>query len=312
MRILTLVRWCGFILATLMFGLIPSVYGQRRPASTAASSGNSITVQTEPEAAIWLDEIRRGTTDASGKFEIKKVSPARHVLRVRATGFKEASLPILPGRRGLIAVKLLPTTDEAELAFQKAEAAREKAKDEETRKESVDLYRRALKLRPVFPAAHVGLARVLMDLTEYRPALAEIEAARNARPAYPEASAVEGRIYRELAFADDAVKSFRRAIREGGGVQPEAHVGLARLYEDRGQNEEAAAEYEIALKQLFDSEPVIYQLLGAVYERMEKYKEALAAYEKYLELDPNGNLAPAVRSIIDQVRRQASGEELRP
>ena len=89
-------------------------------------------------------------------------------------------------------------------------------------------------------------------------------------------------------------------------------MGLARLFEDRGQYEGAAAEYEIAIKQLADSEPVIYQLLGAVYEKLEKYKEALAAYEKYLQLAPNGSLAPAIRSIIDQVRRQAAGQELKP
>jgi len=53
-------------------------------------------------------------------------------------------------------------------------------------------------------------------------------------------------------------------------------------------------------------------LLGAVYEKLEKYKEALAAYEKYLQLAPNGSLAPAIRSIIDQVRRQAAGQELKP
>ena len=150
------------------------------------------------------------------------------------------------------------------------------------------------------------------DLYKHENALAEIEAARRYRPIYPEASAVEGRIYREMTFADEAIKSFQRAIGEAHGFQPEAHVGLARVSEDRGQYEGAAAEYEIAIKQLADSEPVIYQLLGAVYEKFEKYKEALAAYEKYLQLAPNGSLAPAIRSISDQVRRQAAGQELKP
>ena len=71
-------------------------------------------------------------------------------------------------------------------------------------------------------------------------------------------------------------------------------------------------EYQTAIKQLADSEPVIYQLLGAAYEKLEKYKEALAAYEKYLQLAPNGSLAPAIRSIIDQVRREAAGREIVP
>lgn len=77
-------------------------------------------------------------------------------------------------------------------------------------------------------------------------------------------------------------------------------------------NAEAAAEYRAAISQLSDSEPILYQLLGAVYERMEKYKEAVAAYEKYLQLAPQGNLAPAVRSIIDQLRKQAEGQTLEP
>jgi hypothetical protein len=48
-------------------------------------------------------------------------------------------------------------------------------------------------------------------------------------------------------------------------------------------------------------------MLGAAYEKQRKNKEAVAAYEKYLALAPNGSLAPAVRSIIDQLRREAEG-----
>ena len=206
-------------------------------------------------------------------------------------------------------VRLTRTRDQAELAFQQAEAGREKAKDDESRRAAADLYRRAIELRPAFPAAHVGLARILLELNDYKKALQEIADARADRPIYPEASAVEGRIYRYAAFWDDAIASFRRAIREARGFQPEAHTGLALLLEEKGRNEESVSEFRTALAQLSDSEPVVYQLLGAVYERMEKYKEAVEAYEKYLKLAPEGTLAPAVRSIIDQLRRQAAEPE---
>ena len=272
----------------------------------------SLTIMTEPNAVVWLDEIRRGTADTSGKLTLTKVSPGRHTLRVRANGFKESTTPLLPGRRGIIPVRLVATTDKAELAFQEAETAREQAKDDGGREKSAEAYRRALKLRPVFPAARVGLARVLLDLNKYKEALAEIDEARTARPVYPEASAVEGRIQREAAFDDDAIKSFRRAIREARGFQPEARVGLARLLEEKGQYEEAIAEFRKAIEELSDSEPIIYQMLGAAYERVRKYKEALAAYEAYLALAPNGSLAPAIRSIIEQLRRDAAGEVLIP
>jgi tetratricopeptide (TPR) repeat protein len=302
------------VFSALIFGvvlfLVPANAVQTRRATPPAKSV-SLTITSEPNAAVWIDEIRRGTTDASGRAEINSVSAGRHTVRVRAIGFREANVPLLPGKRSL-AVKLLRSTDQAELAFQRAEDAREKARDDAARQEAAGLYRDALKLRSAYPAARVGLARVLLDLNDYQSALNEIEAARRVRPVYPEASAVEGRINREAAFTDDAIQSFRRAIREGRGFQPEAHVGLARVFEDQGKYEEAIVEFRKALDQLSDSEPVIYQLLGAAYEKQQKFKEAVTAYEKYLALAPNGSLAPAIRSIIDQLRRDAAGQEIIP
>ncbi len=285
------------VVALLLFLVVaPSIHAQA-----------SLTITSEPNAVVWIDEIRRGTTDASGKLTLTKVSAGRHSVRVRANGFKETTAALLPGRRAL-AVKLVATTDAAELKFQEAEAAREKA----SLQNAADLYREAIKLRPAFPAAQVGLARVLMSLNEFKEAHAAIDAARRTRPAYAEASAVEGRIYREEAFDDDAIRSFRRSIREGGGVQPEAYVGMAKVLEDKGQYAEAIVEYKKALAQLSDSEPVIYQMLGAAYERVEKPKEAVTAYEKYLELAPNGSYAAAIRSILTQLKREAAGEQIIP
>jgi tetratricopeptide (TPR) repeat protein len=285
------------VVVFLLFVVSPVIYAQA-----------SLTITTEPNAIVWIDEIRRGTTDASGKLTLTKVSPGRHSVKVRAKGFKETTTPLLPGRRAL-AVKLVPTTDQAELTFQDAEAAREKARGEEALKNAADLYREAIKLRPAFPAAQVGLARVLMDLNEFKEAHAAIDAARRAKPSYAEASAVEGRLYRDEAFDDEALRSFRRALREAGGFQPEAHVGMAKVFEDKGQFAQAVAEYRAALAQLSDSEPVIYQMLGAAYEKMQKPKEAVVAYEKYLELAPNGSYAAAIRSILEQLKREAAGDQ---
>jgi len=271
----------------------------------------ALTITTEPNAIVWIDEVRRGATDASGKLALTKLSAGRHTVRVRANGFKETTTALLPGRRTL-AVKLIATTDQAELLFQKAEAAHDQARDDAAREQAAGSYREALKLRPAFPAAHVGLARVLFDLNQFKEAHAEIDAARRTKPSYPEASAVEGRIYREEAFTDDAIRSFRRAVREGAGFQPEAHVGLARIYEDQGDFAAAVVELRKAIDQLSDSEPVIYQMLGAAYEKVNKPKEAVVAYEKYLELAPNGSYAAAIRSIIQQLKREAAGEEIIP
>src|SRR4030095_11144684 len=102
----------------LLFVVAPDIYAQA-----------PLTITTEPNAPVWIDEIRRGTTDSSGKLIVNKVSAGRHSVRVRANGFKETVTPLVPGRRTL-AVKLVTTTDPAELKFQEAETAREKARDD--------------------------------------------------------------------------------------------------------------------------------------------------------------------------------------
>jgi predicted Zn-dependent protease len=280
--------------------------GQTRPAAASA-----IDIRTEPNAVVWIDEVRRGVTNSSGQLAIPKISHGRHILRVRAAGFAERTLPLTTATR-TVTVELKRSNDPAELTFQKAESAMEKASDDTARKEAAELYRAAIKLRPTYAAAYVGLARALLELHDYPAALAEIQMARRYRPVYPEASAVEGRIYRSSVFLDKAIASFKRSVREARGFQPESHTGLALAYEEQGKYDDAAKELGAAISQLSDAEPIVYQLLGAIYERQEKYKEAVAAYEKYIELAPNGSLAPAVRSMLDQLRRQAAGERLMP
>src|SRR6187549_1171827 len=136
----------------------------------------AFTITTEPNAAIWIDEVRRGTTDASGKLALTKLSPGRHTVRVRAAGFKETTAALLPGRRTL-AVKLVPTTDQGELLFQQAEAARETARAEPDRQKAVEIYEAALKVKPALPAAHVGLARLYLDMNQFDKAHDQIDAA---------------------------------------------------------------------------------------------------------------------------------------
>src|SRR2546427_6926977 len=94
---------------------------QRRANHPVSSGARTLTILAEPNAIVWVDEIRRGATDAAGKLALLKISSGAHTLRVRASGFKELTMPIPPSQRGEIRVRLLRTNDEAELAFQQAE-----------------------------------------------------------------------------------------------------------------------------------------------------------------------------------------------
>jgi tetratricopeptide (TPR) repeat protein len=281
------------------------VAAQKRPPITATTA-RSITIVTKPKAAVWLDDVRRGITDDKGLLKIEKLVAGTRRLRVRAVGFAEKTQTLAPTARGEVKIELMPIDDEAELAFQQAEVARESGKEAD-KKRAAELYRRALQLRPRFAEAHVGLAR-LLETADFDAALEQIEEARKDRPAMAEASTVEGRIYRENNDYENAVKSFKRAIREAKNFQPEAHTGLALAYKDGSNFAAAIGEFKIAIAQLADSEPVLYQLLGETYEQMGRKQEAVATYEKFLQLAPNSNQASAVRSIIEQLKKQEKGD----
>jgi tetratricopeptide (TPR) repeat protein len=278
------------------------------------AKGTTLDITSEPNSTVWIDDIRFGTTDPSGKLVVRDLGGTRHIVRVRSDGFKETSKTITQPH-GDIRIALVKTTDPAELAFQEAE--RMLSRD---RQKAADAYRRAIKQRENYTAAYIGLARVLSDSGDYDGALAAIRDLRRTAPSNAEASAVEGRIYKEMGDEPKALAAFKRAISQGRGFQPEAYTGLGLLYKEKGEAAgatgdfdqetanytEAATDFSTAIKQLSGAPDavVIYQLLGLVYEKQKKYNDAIRVYNEFLERFPDSNDAPAVRSFIEQIRKQ--------
>jgi len=283
--------------------LAAGVYAQR-----------SITVSTEPNAAVWIDGVRYGTTDKSGTLTIKTVAAGTHSLRLRSDGFKEKTQPLTAAQRGDVKVILVKTTDDAELAFQEGE--RQSTQD---REKSAAAYRLAIKLRPNYPEAYLALARVLSDAGNLVEAEKAATQARRLRPGYAEASAVLGRIFKDNGDEAKAIAAFKRAVTEGRGFQPEAYAGLGLLYKEKAESagssgdydgesaayEESAKNLRLSLKQLSGAPDaiVIYQLLGLIYERQKKTADAIATYEEFLRLFPDAPEATAVQSFITQLKK---------
>src|SRR5207237_6125447 len=89
--------------------------------AAAFAQTRTITVSTnEPNAVVWLNDIRYGTTDSDGHLTIKNVSAGTKKLRVRAAGFKETTQNLTAVQKGEVKIALTKTDDEAELAFQQA------------------------------------------------------------------------------------------------------------------------------------------------------------------------------------------------
>lgn len=307
-----------FILVFCFVSGANSSLAQKRKTAPTQTVQRTITVITEPKAIVWLDDVKRGETDENGKLAVKFSLPGTRKLRVRADSFKEVSQNLLPTQKGDVKIDLTKTTDEAELAFQQAEASSDKQK-------AAELYAKAIKLRPKYAEAQLGLARVLSDNGDYEGALKAIAEARKSRPNYAEASAVEGRIYKSEDNEEKSITSFKRAISEGKGFQPEAHTGLALLYKERaegfgaeGKFADETANYELAVESFKkavsqlsgapDAE-VIYQFLGLAYEKMKRYKDAIAVYEEFLRVFPDSSETTAVRSYIVQLKKQMNGEQ---
>ncbi|HYP49971.1 MAG TPA: hypothetical protein VEQ34_03455, partial [Pyrinomonadaceae bacterium] len=107
---------------------------------------------SEPKAVVWIDENRRGATDEKGQLKIDRIAAGTRKIRVRAVGFAEKTQTLLPAQKGEIKIALVKTTDEAVIAFQQAEELRESGK-EENKQKAIELYKKALQLRPKFAEA---------------------------------------------------------------------------------------------------------------------------------------------------------------
>lgn len=286
----------------------------RKPSAAAL---RTITIISEPDAIIWIDGVKYGKTADDGRLTISTVATGKRLVRVRADGFKEAIRPLLAAQKGNIDIALAKTTDEAELAYQQAEVL--SATD---REKAALAYNTAVRLRPLYAEAYIGLARLYAEGRMPDEAGNAIKAARKLRPRSAEASTIEGRIFKDGGDDDKAIASFKRAITEGGGFQPEAYTALGLIYKERAESAGASGDYDqervfytdaakyfaVAVKQLSGAPDavVLYQFLGLVYEQQKKLKEAIAVYREFLLLFPDNPESAAFESFIVQLKKQLS------
>lgn len=315
---LQLARATGCLALILVYFL--TAVSQTRRTGFATPPLRTITIATEPNAAVWIDGVRYGTTSEDGKLTISSIAPGVRSARIRASGFKETTKSLTAAQKGEVAIPLTKTTDPAELAFQKADAL-----TSVDREKATEGFLEAIKLRPKYVEAYIGLARIYSETGDHEKAEKALKDLKRIRPGLAEASAIEGRLLKDLDDEKRAVATFKRAITEGKGFQPEAYTGLGLLYKEKAETFGGAADYAqeaanyteaakyltVAAKQLGGAPDaiVVYQLLGLVYERQKKYTNAINVYEEFLRVFPDSNEAGAVQSFIVQLRKQMTQPE---
>ncbi|MBK6313305.1 MAG: tetratricopeptide repeat protein [Blastocatellia bacterium] len=285
----------------LLDGLAVSARTRSRTASlrVAGSIAGSI---------VLVDDVRLGRTDSKGSGSFANIPPGRRTALVRQPGFADDRriVSFAAGAVATIKPKRLAISDNAERLQRAALFLAADGKHEQAAAE----FRRAIEARGgPYREAEVGLARSLLALKDYDGASAAAESLAAANPKNLEAQTVLANVLRERGFYDEAAEAYRRAVALSPDRAPEAHAGLAILLGERGDLSGAATEYKLAIAQNFDAEPILYQLYGGVLERLDRPSEAVTSYERFLALAPSSSLAPAVRSVVEQLKK---GEDVNP
>lgn len=285
-----------------------SIQAQAQTASRKAlkppPSTGALKISTgQPGSVVFINNIRHGSTNDSGELNLPQVKAGAFPARVRTVGFADwtGRVIVVGGAIRTLKVVQQPTSDQATLLYQKGDALRDRGKYNDSVKE----YEQAISMKTPFPEARIALARSYTSLQKFDEAEKHLLAAqKESRGQSSEAQTVLANLRRNQGLIDESIDEYRKALRLARNVSPEAHIGLAIALEESGETEEALKEYGIGIAQDMDTEPILYYLLGSLLEKEERNKEAIEAYKNYLRLDPEGQYASAVESIIARLKEE--------
>jgi len=152
-------------------------------------------------------------------------------------------------------------------------------------KEALDVYNKAIQIRPKYAAAWNEEGNVLSSLKRYKEAITAYEKAIQIQPNYLEAWMGRAYILNDLQQYQAAIDSFDRALK----IQPrypEAWNARGDALSNLPQYAEAIASYDKAV----ESKPDYYQAWssrGSALHNLQRYEEAIASYDKAVQSKPD-------------------------
>ena len=288
----------GVTAGALALLLIVSVKAQARRPTGALKVATG-----QAGSVVFINGVRHGVTNDKGELDLPRVFAGSYTARVRTVGFSDWSGPVVIVASGNRTLKVTqqPTKDQATLHFQKGDQLRDSGKN----KDAVTEYEEALRLRPLFPEAHIALARSATTLQNFEQAEKHVQAAiKHGGRTLVEAQTVLANLRRNQGLVDESITEYKKALRLARGNSFEAHIGLAIALKESDRVDEAVKEYRIGIAQDMETEPILYYQLAEMLENAKRNKEAIEAYRNYLRLDPEGEYASAVESIIERLKEE--------
>jgi tetratricopeptide (TPR) repeat protein len=148
--------------------------------------------------------------------------------------------------------------------------------------QAIEAYERAIKLRPHYADAHVGLGDAKAAKGENEAAIAHYQKALSLDPLNARVQFALGKIYyTEKGLYYEAVNAYKKAI-DLDQYFLEARMGLGEIYEEKGLYKDAVAEYKKVIE-VDAKHTAAHYNLALAYEKLEP-KEAIAQWERYIAL----------------------------
>lgn len=177
------------------------------------------------------------------------------------------------------AINLRP--DYAEVWQEKAKTLYELKKYQE----SQSAYDKAIELKPEYLEAWTGRGYALDKLQQPQGAIASFEQALKIQPDYPPAWQGRGDALLNSQRYEEAIGAYEKAVK----FQPnlyQAWYNQGQAYQNLKQYEEAVQSYQKTVEIKSDN-PEAWYNLGNVFLELNKNQEALEAYEKAVRFQPN-------------------------
>jgi tetratricopeptide (TPR) repeat protein len=168
---------------------------------------------------------------------------------------------------------------------------------------AAEQFKKAVKIKPDFYQAYQNLAAAYYRAELYREAVEAAEKALETGPESAQTLKLLSVAYSKLGDEKKALE-YEEKLRELPEVElsPEElfNMGAAAANESR---DEEAAEYFKKATELKPDYALAYYHLGVIYFRLGKMEQAERALRKYLELQPEGENAENVETLLEYIKK---------